>query len=106
MINFEEFKRMDLRVAQVVDVSIHPNADKLYVVKIKAGDEERTIVAGIRPYYTEDELKGKKVVVVWNLQPAQIRGVESNGMLLAAREDEKLGVLTVERDISTGAKIS
>ena len=106
MITFDEFKKMDLRIAEVLEVSPHPNADKLYVLKVRVGEETRTLVAGVRPYYKEDELKGKKIVVVWNLQPTQIRGIESQGMLLAARGEDKLGILTLDREIPSGSKIS
>ncbi|MDD5085286.1 MAG: hypothetical protein PHE61_04485 [Candidatus Omnitrophica bacterium] len=105
MITFDEFKKLDIRLAEVKEVTPHPAADRLYVIKVAAGPEETTIVAGIRPFYKEEELVGKKVVVVWNIDPAVIRGVESRGMLLAASEEGSLGVVTVDRNIPSGAKV-
>ncbi len=104
-IPLEEFKKIQLKVAQIESVEPHPNADRLYVLKIKVGEVQKQIVAGIRKHYTEEELKGKKIVIVDNLEPAVIRGVESNGMLLAASDTESLTVIVPERPISDGALI-
>ncbi len=83
-ISFEDFNKMVLMTAEIVSVENHPKADKLYIMQIKMGDDTRQIVAGLRPFRPEkDSLVGKKIVVVTNLEPAKIRGVESNGMLLA-----------------------
>jgi methionyl-tRNA synthetase len=83
------FEELDLRVAEILDVKDHPQADRLYMIHIDLGAlGKRTIVAGMKPYYPAHELKGKKIVIVANLEPATIRGVKSNGMLLAA-EDAK-----------------
>ena len=87
-------------------MAVHPQADKLLVLRIRIGEAEKTIVAGIRAHYTESELVGKKIVVVANLEPATLRGVTSEGMLLAASEGEKLTVLVPEREIPSGAKVS
>ena len=103
MISLKEFQQLELRIAQVVDVKPHPKADRLYILKINVGDKEKQIVAGIRPSYGSEELVGKKIVVVNNLEPAIIRGVESQAMLLAASEGEKIVLLTSDRDISSGA---
>lgn len=84
----------DLRVARVVEARDHPDADRLLVMDIDLGDEERQIVAGIVQHYELDELEGKHIVVVANLQPVRLRGQESQGMLLAAEDDEgRLGLL-------------
>lgn len=102
----EEFKKIQLKVAQIESVEPHPNADRLYILKLKVGEVQKQIVAGIRKHYTEEELKGKKIVIVDNLEPAVIRGVESNGMLLAASNDEMLTLITPERtQIPDGAGI-
>jgi methionyl-tRNA synthetase len=82
---FEE--QVDLRVAKIVDVQRHPEADKLYIEKILLGEEERTIVSGLVPYYTEEELLGHNIILVYNLKPAKLRGVKSEGMLLAADDE-------------------
>lgn len=87
---------IDLRVARVLACASHPKADKLVVLQIDLGAEQRQICAGIRGFYTDAELTGKNLVVVANLKPAQLRGQESNGMLLAASSADALGVLTVE----------
>ncbi|GAW91622.1 methionine--tRNA ligase [Calderihabitans maritimus] len=104
-ISIEEFSRLDLRIAEVLEAENVPKTDKLLKLKVKVGEEERTVVAGIAQYYRPEELIGKKVVVVANLQPAKIRGITSEGMILAAVGDEQLGVLTVEKDLPSGAKV-
>lgn len=101
----DEFKKMELRVAEILSVSPHPQADRLWVLRIRMGTEERTIVAGIRTFYQESELVGKKIVVVSNLEPATIRGVVSEGMLLAASDENTLALVVPERKIASGAKV-
>lgn len=105
MITIEEFAKVELRVATIKTVEPHPNADRLLVLKIDLGDEERQLVAGIRAHYTPEELVGKQIVVVANLQPATLRGVESQGMLLAASDGERVVVLSPEKAVAAGAKI-
>ena len=102
---FDDFKKLELRVAEIESVAVHPNADKLYVLGIKVGGIKKTIVAGIRKHYTEESLKGKKIVVVNNLAPSVIRGVESQGMLLAASSGEMLTLVTPELPIPDGAAV-
>jgi len=106
LISIEKFKRMDLRVARVKSASIVPGAKKLLRLEIDLGDEERQIVAGIADHYAPEELTGKKIIVVANLKPARIRGIESRGMLLAATDGDKVILLVPDRDASAGAKIS
>ncbi len=84
----DPFSNLDLRVAKVINVESHPDAEKLYIMQIDLGDEQRTIVSGLRPFYSEDELTEKNIVVVKNLKPAKLKGVESKGMLLAADTKE------------------
>ena len=103
MITFEEFKKISIKIAKIKEVKEHPNADKLYVIKVDIGGEERELVAGIREAYKPEELKDKLVVVVDNMKPAVIRGIESNGMILAAHDGEKLAVISPDRDLSSGA---
>jgi methionyl-tRNA synthetase len=81
----EPFRKLMLRVAKIEDVQNHPNADKLYVLKINLGTEQRTLCAGLRAYVPADQLKGKHIIVIANLKPAMLRGVESQGMMLAAQ---------------------
>ena len=108
MINIEDFHKLDLRVAEIKSVEEIEGAAKLYKLKIDLGTEERQLVAGIKAHYTPEQLIGKKVVVIANLEPAKLRGVESQGMLLAASTEnkEQVVVLTVDRDVPNGAKIS
>lgn len=106
MIPLEEFKKLDLKIAEIVQAEPHPNADRLWVLKIRVGSEERQIVAGIRKFYASDQLVGKKIVLVANLEPATIRGVQSDGMLLAASSPEGSVVLLVpEKDIPSGSVV-
>lgn len=103
MISFEEFKKLSIKIAKIKEVNDHPDADRLYVVKVDLGGEERVLVAGIKKAYKPEELIGKLVAVVENMQPATIRGVESNGMILAASDKENLVVICPDKDISLGA---
>ena len=105
MLPIEEFQKLDLRTAKILEVEEHPNASKLYVLKISFGDEERQIVAGIRPYYSKEDLIGRTIIVVKNLEPAVLRGVISEGMLLAASDDKNVILLTTEKEIKENAKI-
>ena len=106
MITFDQFKAMDIRTVKILEATDHPNADKLYVVKVQDGENERQVVAGIKQFYTKEELVGKQVIALVNLQPATIRGVESNGMILATKDDEKLAILTPEKEVKIGSKVS
>jgi methionyl-tRNA synthetase len=104
-IGIEEFRRLDLRVALVVDAEAVPKSKKLLKLTVKLGDETRTIVAGIAEHYRPEELRGRKVVVVANLEPASLMGVESNGMVLAGSAGETLALLSLDRDLPPGAKV-
>jgi len=86
LISIDDFARVQLRTATVLDVAPHPKADRLWLLTIDGGDEKRQIVAGVRAHYTRDELLGRTIMVVWNLQPATIRGETSQGMLLAVED--------------------
>lgn len=131
MVTIQEFMNIELKVAKIVEASDHPNADKLVVLKVDAGETEkktvmqeyaygsgneepqtvsvpkyRQIVAGIRNSYSSEQLVGKYIVLVSNLEPAMLRGVESQGMLLAASDDESGPVLICpEREVKVGAKV-
>jgi methionyl-tRNA synthetase len=105
MITFEEFQKLDLRIARITEAANHPNADKLIVMKIDVGGVEKQIVAGLRQYYKSEDLVGRKVVVVNNLAPAKLRGIESNGMLLAADTGSNVVILTPEKDVPVGSKV-
>src|SRR5436305_11754032 len=90
---YDNFAKLELRVAKVLEARPHPNADKLLLLQIDVGDEQKQIVAGIRQHYTPEQLVGKLIVVVNNLAPAMLRGEASNGMLLAATSGEKVVLL-------------
>lgn len=106
-IPFAEFQKIDLRVGKITKVQPHPDADKLYILLVDLGEGEHNIqlVAGLKGYYKEEELMNKQIVVVRNLQPATLRGVESQGMLLAAEFKGKVVLISPEKNIETGAKI-
>jgi len=105
MLNFNDFQKMELVIGRIKEVEDHPNADKLYVLKVSVGDEERTLVAGIKSYYSRENLLGKQIVVVKNLEPAVIRGVKSEGMLLAAQDSQGVSILIPDREVEDGAGI-
>lgn len=105
-VKFEDFKKLNIRIAKILKVEDHPNADKLYLVTVSTGEEEKTIIAGIRPYYKKEELEGRSVVIIDNLEPATIRGVVSNGMLLATKDEGSLAILVPEREIKIGSPVS
>ena len=95
----DEFSRLDLRVARIKEVEDHPNADRLYVLKVDVGElGERTLIAGLKQWYGKDGLKGRKIVIVANLKPAKFRGIKSQGMLLAADDGNKPYLLVPHDD--------
>lgn len=96
---------LDLRVAKILEVSEHPDADKLYLLKLRIGQEERQLVAGLRKHYSIEELTGRKIIVICNLKPARIRGEVSNGMLLAADDGSNVRFLTVDDSIPDGTEM-
>ncbi len=106
-VSFDEFQKMELRVADVIECYKHPDADKLLVFKLKLGSEQRQIVSGISKFYSPEALIGKKVIVVANLKPIKIRGLISEGMILSAStsDDARLEVLSVE-NIPSGSEVS
>jgi methionyl-tRNA synthetase len=104
-ISIEEFRRLDLRVAEVLDAEPVPKSKKLLKLTVKLGDETRRLVAGIAEHYAPADLRGRKVVVVANLEPATLMGVESQGMVLAGSEGDALALLTLDRDLPPGAKV-
>jgi len=107
MVTFEEFKKLDIRIAKILEVEDHPSADRLYILKIDTGEGDvRTIVAGVKKSYNKEELIGKNIVVVINLEPATIRGIQSNGMLLAASDESGICVLMPDKNPAPGSKIS
>lgn len=109
IIQFGDFAKLDLRVGEIVDAEEVEGADKLLKLRVDLGeDSKRTICAGIKEYYSADELIGKKIIVVANLEPRKMKGIESQGMLLAASTEnhEKVVLVSPERDIENGVRIS
>jgi tRNA-binding protein len=103
MATIEDFRKIELRVAQIKEVIDHPNADKLYLVKVDTGSGEKQLVAGIRTAYTKEELIGRRVIIVNNLEPAVIRGQESQGMILAATDEKGLTIVTTDKEVALGS---
>jgi methionyl-tRNA synthetase len=104
-ITIDEFKRLDLRVAEVVAAEAVPKSKKLLKLTVRLDEETRTLVAGIAEHYRPEALVGRKVVVVANLEPATLMGVTSNGMVLAGSAGEALALLALDRDLPSGAKV-
>lgn len=104
-IKFEDWEKLDLRSGRILEVKDHPNADKLYILKVDIG-EERQIIAGIKKSYSKEELIGKMIIVIANLEPIKIREIESQGMLLAVGEDENSRILlTLDKNFISGEKV-
>jgi methionine--tRNA ligase beta chain len=108
VVPYEDFAKLDLRVATVRQAEPHPNADKLLVLQIDIGSEQRQIIAGIRGHYEPNDLVGRQIIVVANLAPRKMRGLESNGMLLAActSDESKIVLLIPEQPIDAGSAVS
>jgi methionyl-tRNA synthetase len=108
VINIEDFLKVDLRVGRIISVEEHPKARKpMYKLRVYLGPEigERKIVAGIRGSYSKEELIDKYVICIVNLEPKKIAGAESNGMLLAAEDSQKIALLAPDKRLSPGSKI-
>ena len=105
MISIEEFRKVELKVATIKGVEPHPNADKLMVLQITLVPRP-TVCAGIRNHYAPEELIGRQIVVVANLETAKLRGLESQGMLLAASDEGRVILLTPEKTVEPGSKVS
>lgn len=105
-IDVDDFAKVELKVGTIVSCEKHPKADRLLVEQIDLGDETRQIVSGIAKYYQPEDLVGKQVVVVTNLKPVKLRGVESNGMILCAADKKHLSIVSVDQPMPNGTKIS
>lgn len=103
MVTFEEFKKLELKVAEIKEVNDHPNADRLYVMVVDLGDKTKQIVAGIKGSYQKEALIGRQVVIIDNLEPAILRGVESQAMLLAASDETGITIVSPERKMKLGS---
>ncbi len=105
MITYEDFAKLDLRIAKVLEVERVEGSEKLLKIQVEVGDEKRQIIAGIGKAYDPEALIGKSIVIIANLEPRMLMGIESNGMLLAAGDVDNLSILTIEKDIPSGTKI-
>lgn len=105
MISLDDFKKVEMVVAKILSVEDHPNADRLYVVKIDTGTAVKQLVAGIKSSYTKEQLAGRLIIAINNLEPAVIRGVESQGMVLAVGDEKGMALLSLERDVPLGALV-
>ena len=108
-VKFSEWQRLDLRVGKILSVEDHPNADKLYIIEVDLGKlGKRKLVAGLKEHYKPKDLKGKLCIVFTNLEPAMLRGVKSEGMILAAvSEDHKeVKIIQPAKEIELGSKVS
>lgn len=108
-VNFEDWMKLDLRVAEIISIEEIEGADKLYKITLDVGSEigERTICAGLKEYYSKEELQGKKIIYFSNLKPRMMRGIESQGMLLAASTEDhsKVVLISPEKEIENGTRI-
>jgi methionyl-tRNA synthetase len=104
-ISIDDFRKIELKVATITAAEPHPNADKLLVLHVDLGTEQRQICAGIRNYYTPEQLVGRQVVVVANLATAKLRGLESQGMLLAASSGDQVIFMTPEKPALAGSTV-
>jgi len=103
MATIDDFRKLELRIAEIKEVNDHPNADKLLILTVDLGDRCKQVVAGIKNYYSKEELLGKQVILVDNLEPTILRGVESQGMILAGSDESILAVITPEKKLKLGS---
>lgn len=105
MINFDDFNKLDIRVGTILEAESVPETDKLLKLKIDLGDEQRILVAGIAGEYKPEDIKGKQIPILTNLEPKTIRGIESKGMILAIDIDNKAILLHPDKKVANGSKI-
>ncbi len=107
MITFDDWQKVELVTARVLEAKTHPDADRLLVLKLEIGEEEpRQVVAGIRGHYEPESLVGKLVVALVNLDPVKLRGVESAGMVLAVKDGDAVRLLTVDAEVAPGRRVT
>lgn len=108
-INFDEWKKIEMKVGKILEVERIPKTDKLYKLQVDIGEEKpRQVITGLVPYYSEEELQDRKIIVLTNLEPAKFKGETSEAMLLCAtnKEENKCVLLNVEKDIEVGTRIT
>ncbi len=106
MISFQDWQKAELRVAKIIAAEDIEGKDKLYKIQIDLGSEQRQIIAGLKPFYKKEELRGKSIIVVANLEPAKIAGFESQAMLLAAEDSEgKYKLVSIDDSVEAGTAV-
>jgi len=107
IIEFKDWEKLDLRVGKILEVEDIEGADKLFKISVDIGNEKRIVCAGLKPYYLKEELVGKKIILFVNLAPRKLRGIESQGMVLASVSDdeEQVKLIKPDEDVEVGSKI-
>ena len=103
MATIDDFRKLELRIAQIKEVTDHPDADKSLILTVDLGDRLKQVVAGIKKFYSKEELIGKQVILVDNLDPVILRGVESQGMILAGSDENFLAVISPDKALKLGS---
>jgi methionine--tRNA ligase beta chain len=103
MVTIDDFRKLEFRIAEIKEAIDHPNADKLLILKLDLGDRQKQVVAGIKNFYTKEELIGRQVVLIDNLDPIILRGVESQGMILAGSDENLLAVISPDKKLKLGS---
>jgi tRNA-binding protein len=106
LVGIEDFLKLDIRLAKILSAERVEGSEKLIKLRVSLGDEERTLVAGIAKHYTPEALIGKSILILANLKPRKIMGIESQGMVLALSDGEGLSLIVPDRDLKEGAKVS
>ena len=108
IVSFDDWSKLDLRVGKILEVEDIEGADKLYKFTVDIGSEKKTICAGIKEHYSKEELIGKTIIIIANLKPRKLKGIESNGMLLAAgsKETNECSLISPDKDVSPGSIVS
>lgn len=105
MVSFGDFKKLEIITACIEEVRDHPDAGKLLILKINTGEATKEIIAGIKNYYSKEGLIGKNIIIVNNLEPAVIRGIESSAMLLAAQDESGISIIVPDKPVKPGSKV-
>ena len=108
IVEFDDWQKLELRVAQIVEVEDIEGADKLYKMSLDIGGEKKTVCAGLKEYYSKEDLQDKKVILFVNLTPRKLRGIESQGMILAVVSDDhsKVSLIQPDVDMEVGARVN
>ena len=105
-VSFDDWQKIELRTAEVIGAEAHPGADRLLVLRVRLGEEERQLVAGVRAHYEPEALVGRTIIIASNLEPAVIRGVESQGMMLAVKDGDRVVHLTTDGPVASGLRVT